>query len=115
MASRIALDASSHLEAELAVELRGLKVVSLQHNLVTVPHPGLLLDRLHQPRAVALLSHVGWDDISRPIQSRHPVPTALLKRLRKCRRPLVSLLYQKGRDSRIFQVRLKTARSTISR
>ena len=31
------------------LELRGLKVVSLQHNLVTVPYPGLLLDRLHQP------------------------------------------------------------------
>src|ERR1700730_5675754 len=74
MASRIALDASSHLEAELAVEVRGLKVVSLQHNLVTVPHPGLLLDRLHQPRAVALLSHVGWDEEIPQIAGAAPTP-----------------------------------------
>src|ERR1700738_3684131 len=74
MASRIALDASSHLEAELAVELRGLKVVSLQHNLVTVPHPGLLLDRLHQPRTVALLSHVGWDEEIPQMAGAAPTP-----------------------------------------
>jgi hypothetical protein len=50
------------LEAELAVELRGLEVVGLQYNLVTVLYPGLLLYRLHQPGAVALLSYAGWDE-----------------------------------------------------
>jgi hypothetical protein len=40
---RVAINASSHLEAEPAAELQRLKVVGLQHDLATVPLPGLLL------------------------------------------------------------------------
>jgi hypothetical protein len=60
MPSRIALDDSGHVEAELAVEPGSLEVMRLHHNLAAAPQAGLVFDGLHQPRAMALVAPVGW-------------------------------------------------------
>jgi len=74
VATRISIDGTDQFEAALAVETRCLEVERFEHDLLAPPRLGLVLDPVHQPRAVALLAHRSGNEQVANVANPTPCP-----------------------------------------